>query len=42
MENVLSVEYDKVRYPGNYITQEEADEAGLKLPENEHDDLWIN
>ena len=36
MENVLSVEYDKLRFPGNYITKEEADAAKLKLPED-HD-----
>ena len=42
MENVLSVDYDKNRFPGNYITQEEADKHGLRLPENDnmYDDLW--
>ena len=38
MENVLSVEYDKSRFPGNYITKEEADKHNLKMPE-EHDEL---
>ena len=42
MENVLSVEYEKLRFPGNYITKEEADEAGLIIKEkDEHDDLWF-
>ena len=38
MENVLSVEYDKSRFPGNYITKEEAKKHNLKLPED-HEDL---
>ena len=33
MEQVLSVEYDKNRYPGSFITQEEADKFNLKMPE---------
>ena len=43
MENVLSVDYDKNRFPGNYITQEEADKHNLRLPENDsvYDDLWV-
>ena len=39
MESVLAVEYDKSRFPGNYITQEEAAKHNLRLPENEYDDL---
>ena len=35
MENVLSVEYDKNRFPGNYITPEEAAKHNLRLPEME-------
>ena len=38
MENVLSVEYDKSVFPGNYITAEEAKKHDLKMPE-EHDEL---
>ena len=38
MEEVLSVEYEKSRFPGSYITQEEADTANLKMPD-EHDEL---
>ena len=38
MEEVLSVEYDQNRYPGNYITQGEAEKYNLKMPEV-HDDL---
>ena len=35
MEPVLSVEYDNSRFPGNYISEEEAAKHGLKLPESD-------
>ena len=38
MKEVLSVEYDKSIFPGNYITAEEAQKYNLKMPE-EHDEL---
>ena len=37
MEQVLSVDYDKSRFPGNYITKEEAVKHKLKLPEENED-----
>ena len=39
MEPVLSVEYDKSVFPGNYITRDEAEKYNLKLPEDHYDDL---
>ena len=41
MEEVLSVEVDKSRSSGNYITREEAKKHNLKMPEqdDEHDEL---
>ena len=39
MEPVLSVEYDRSRFPGNYITREEAEKHDLKLPEDSYTDL---
>eukprot|EP00355_Strombidium_rassoulzadegani_P004219 CAMPEP_0168621676 /NCGR_PEP_ID=MMETSP0449_2-20121227/7833_1 /TAXON_ID=1082188 /ORGANISM="Strombidium rassoulzadegani, Strain ras09" /LENGTH=39 /DNA_ID= /DNA_START= /DNA_END= /DNA_ORIENTATION= len=38
MKEVLSVDYDKSRFPGNYITAEEAKKYGLKMPDVDHDE----
>ena len=40
MEAVLSIDYDKTRFPGKYITEEEAKKHGLTIQEkDEHEDL---
>eukprot|EP00351_Strombidinopsis_sp_SopsisLIS2011_P003347 CAMPEP_0116886020 /NCGR_PEP_ID=MMETSP0463-20121206/19676_1 /TAXON_ID=181622 /ORGANISM="Strombidinopsis sp, Strain SopsisLIS2011" /LENGTH=63 /DNA_ID=CAMNT_0004545635 /DNA_START=285 /DNA_END=476 /DNA_ORIENTATION=- len=39
MEEVLSVEYDKSKFPGNYITEAERRKADLPKKEQDDDDF---
>ena len=43
LEEVLSIEYDKSKFAGNYVTDEERIKHNLPAKESkeEHDELWL-
>ena len=41
MEEVLKIEYDKSKFVGKYVTDEERKEHDLPFePKDDHDELW--